>query len=434
MRRENSNGILGSYLTDPEHLKKLSAGISKLNEETLHEYVASLLMQVGGGRGESYGTISPESVHAVRALTILHHLICLETNLDSACIIHAARKKILNEPQLGGVFSTFIRFPTCSGSRMMAFKVLRALDIAPERLSDDESVAAQYLAWREAKLQLGHPFDSVDTTTSAPIVLGPQSPLARSILGLNCAASNRNSHGTVMAALESREWVAFAASSRISVTPSLILGDMSWTSVNVPSITASLILGHLALKYRVNNMGGTPGYELKIDWKLPQTVDMYKVMNILWSQGGYIGFMDKGDAEWVPVLNEQANLTESKECVFKDNRRVGGTAVAHLVRSCMRSFNKRVVMAVTADPTSSSSITNPNVRKIRHLHFVGCEVDPDRQTLTWCALLSSESIFLIANDLLGERESLWKSLETLSGLIMSPGSTSKAFTDWLTLW
>ena len=422
--------------------------INKFGETRLSNFIIMLMGRISNDNEPAY---SLPSVNSVYALSLLHYIICTETNLDSACIVHTMKKNIPNEKILG-FFAKFIRFPTCTGSRLMAFKILKAIGMSPFIMNEDDSVVAQYMAWLESGYLDGTRDDmSGPTSGGGAVLIGPNSPLAHSVFAGGSGAAQRVGHASAIAALESREWVAFAASSRLvppGVSSALPVGDYSWTQVPIPVESQKRIAGQILLRYRVNPQpsSSSGGYEVKLEWRLPLGVDIEKIVNLIWDptfagDTSYFGFLSPAAgiiSECAPVGGEQANLTESVECVLLDSRRIGGMAVVQLLRSCMRSFNRRIVIAATTDPVgqtsaNSSLLHNANVRRIKHLHFMGCEVDPDRNMLTMCGLLSSESIFLIACDLLGERQTLWRGLERFSSLMMATSSvpSDSKMSEWL---
>ena len=115
---------------------------------------------------------------------------------------------------------------------------------------------------------------------------------------------------------------------------------------------------------------------------------------------------------------------------------MGGTAVANVIKSCGRSASGNVVIACSVDPRIPvTAATDPLVRPIKHLHIVGCEIDVNRGVLTGTAMLSAESVFLVANDLLGERMALWRAVENVSTILRSVSHATAPTTSvsyWLT--
>lgn len=408
--------------------KTLTSSVNKMKEENLNAFLLDLMQRIS--------CTSLPSASNVYALATLQHLVCVETNVDSACVLHALVHIPGWQSMLG--LSNFLRAPTSAGSRLMAFKVIKALlehlhsASAFSILQGDDQAMAQYTAWSTRQPI----FDLGASSAPATVSLGPQSPLARSVYAHSAPAGG---HALATAALEAREWVSFAASSsgcdnRFRLAGSISHSAADWVVVPIPKESIKKLIGKLELRYRVQSTGlgaSSQVYELRIDWQLPSVVeDMDRILSLLW-EGSYFGFLAE-PARTIPVPSEAANCTETVECVIKDQRTIGGTVAVSLVKSCMRSFNGRVVMASTTDPLASGGLGPSNSRRIKHLHFLGCEVDAERRIVTGCALLSSESIFLVAGDLLGERLMLWQALEQLSlALTEAAAAPDVRMAEWL---
>jgi len=406
--------------SDQTDFKRLTTVVNKMSEENLNRFLLDLMQRIG------HEPIP--SANNVYALASLQHLVCVETNSDSACVLHA----LVHIPGYQSMLrlNNFIRTPTAAGSRLMAFRVAKAICMhtrssSPSSilLGDDQAVA-QFTAWSTRQ-----PLPDRGSVPALAVPIGPQSPLARSVYANSQPAGG---HAQSTAALEAREWVAFAASSNDNLfrLPGSITNAAEWTLVSMPKESAKTIIGKLDLRYRVQSTGfGSQAqvYELRLDWHLP-TADMEHVLHVLW-ESKFLG----EPVRVSEVPGERANLTETLECEIKDQRRLGGTVTISLVKSCMRSFNGRVVMAATTDPLATTVHASPTTRRIKHLHFLGCEVDVERGIVTACALLSSESIFLVAGDLLGERLMLWPALERLSQALGETDSVTEnnEMAEWL---
>jgi hypothetical protein len=393
-------------------LKSLTVSVNKMNEESLNKFLLDLMHQVGGGTGPI------PTASSVHALGKLEHLVS-ETNVDGAIIVHA----MVHIPGWQSIIRlpVFIRTPTYARSRLSAFKVVKAVltnhsaQISTNHiLLNDEQAISQYTAWISPTNVLS---PQTPGSNSVSYFMGPQSPLARSVYASN---SGMGGHAVATAALEAREWVASAAGDSGFRLPGLVSSGSEWTRVAIPNESVKRINGQLDLKYRVQASGSGVNalmYEIRLHWNFMPS-DSSLILNSLWdllSEGG----------TGIPVPGEAANLTETVECRVRDLRQVGGIVTINLVKSCMRSFNGRVVMAATTDPSANTGNENrpAGQRHIKHLHYVGFEVDADRGNLTGCALLSSESIFLVAGDLLGERLSLWQTIERFSSIATSLSSS-----------
>ena len=148
----NNSSLISSESSEtvPEEqdLKSLTGKVNKLSEERLNRYILTLLNKVG----EKCLQTGFPNVGSIYSLIELEHLTCVETNLDSACIVQA----IINIPGWQSIISlnNFIRFPTIANSRLMAFKIVRAITRQAGAnisvsfiLQDDDIAMAQYLAW-----------------------------------------------------------------------------------------------------------------------------------------------------------------------------------------------------------------------------------------------------------------------------------------------
>ena len=396
-------------------MQLLTREVCKLGDDKLRDVLIFLLDRIG----ESLDGVP--TVVAADALGILSHLVSVETNQEAGIVVHCLLQLSDWAPKAG--LAKFVLYPTTGGTRLHAFRVAAASRLSPGTVFSSEAAVAQFQAWQQVQssTMLSVHNDSMEAVgaqsgLAALFAIGPNSPVARSVQG--SAQGGRQG-----AAQEARDWVSFAAATARNsafVISGCVQDDDGWKSVRIPSISEAAIVGKVAVKYR---LAGTGLYELNIEWKLPSSTDMEAVINCIW---------DLAPSEGAPVATSDESLTETAEYVWNDARRVGGTAVVSLIKSCSRSWDEKILLAATTDPRAGGS-QDPLVRHIRHLHYIGCEIDVDSGNVTGCALLSSESIFLIAGDLLGERLLMWRTLEHISHqLLMGSSQTSSGISRWLT--
>jgi hypothetical protein len=110
-------------------------------------------------------------------------------------------------------------------------------------------------------------------------------------------------------------------------------------------------------------------------------------------------------------------------------------AVANLVATAGKGVgNNSVVIALASDMTSARS-ASPTHRLIRSFHLGGCEVNVSTGHVKGLFNLSSDSIFLVAGDLLGERLLLWKALERFSTVLRELSrSHVQSFANQMSCW
>jgi len=108
-------------------------------------------------------------------------------------------------------------------------------------------------------------------------------------------------------------------------------------------------------------------------------------------------------------------LAEKFIVVFRDQRRHNGIARANLMKSVGAGLGSdTIVMAVSSDYSNQSATCPTPDRMIRHLYFAGCEVNISSGEVRGVGSLSSDSIFLIAQDLLGEYGRFWTAVKRFS--------------------
>lgn len=393
----------------------LTKEVSKLGDDKLRVFLNRLLSQMG----EAVDSVP--SVSAAEAVALLSHLVSVETNQDASLVIHALVQ--ITEWPSKARLSNFVLCPSTAMTRLHAFRIAEATGLNPEIVFSDSAVE-QFIAWQHARCQSAVPQslqsgeDSMAGSGLAGLfAIGPNSPVARSVNGSGHGGRQQTAAGV---AQEAREWVSFAASvgSSDGFTLSGSVKD-DWTVVKVPVLSSEAIMGQVEVKFKLS---GPALYEIRVEWTFPPSTDMESVITVLWALAGSAPASSPSSEE---------NLLESVECVLNDSRRVGGTAVVQILKSCSRSFDgRKVVLAATTDPKVTTSSHDPLVRRIKHLHYVGCEIDVDKGSVTGCGLLSSESIFLVAGDLLGERLSLWKLLERVSDQV-GVGLKGSRISQWL---
>jgi hypothetical protein len=214
-----------------------------------------------------------------------------------------------------------------------------------------------------------------------------------------------------------------------------------WISVKSPV----QVIGDPSLSYRTGPSGE---YEIHFDWKLPSNIDMEIVLNLIYDAeifldkrcDGFFGFTGNPIVTRKPTqssVDTSDSLTDRFTAFFKDPRRLNGIAAANLIKTMgLGVANNTVIIALCSDPCAS--IFGPQYRAIRHLYFAGCEVNVATGSIRGIASLSSESIFLVATDLLGERGRFWEAVENfacvLSDSMRVAQSTKPALATPVSLW
>ena len=433
------------------------------DEKSLISVVNNLLV----GIGESTYHNTP-TVAAVEKLLMLRRLVSVETNLDCGHVVKALRSADWRPARLGW----HIRNPTSALSRSAVFHCVKASGLPPSLpLGGDDYAISQYAAWLQHQAAHGEGSGGVTAPSAAALAhtglsgvfaLGPASPTARSI-GPSSPGGRTNTVSSI--ACDAREWVMFSNAREFIIPGTTAADDSGWIDVPVPDETKSHEHGLVTLKYKPAPCGEC---QVSLQWTFPGSTDMESLVNLVWDPVAYLESIGappdfKRMAEcYFGILRFQAptdapassahphpmsgvsqagfgasnSMVRAVSCVFPDPRRVGGTAVANVIKSCGKSASANVVIACSADPRiPATATTDPLVRPIKHLHIVGCEIDVNRGVLTGTAMLSAESVFLVANDLLGERMALWKAVENVSTILRSVSHATAPTTSvsyWLT--
>jgi hypothetical protein len=224
-----------------------------------------------------------------------------------------------------------------------------------------------------------------------------------------------------------------------------------WINVNQPKNLS--VIGAPLLAYRVCPSGE---YEVKWDWKFPSNIDMEIVLNLLYCPGEFIASLSglEAAAEQLDLADRSATvngtsgffgftgnpvvkkletspftdsgsdspmiaLVDRFVAYFKDPRRHNGIAVANLIKTMGLGVVKNtVIIALVSDQSLTTSVTT-NYRQIKHLYYAGCEVSISSGSIRGIASLSSESIFLLCSDLLGEKGRFWECVEKFSSVLTS---------------
>jgi len=197
-----------------------------------------------------------------------------------------------------------------------------------------------------------------------------------------------------------------------------------------------LILGDLSLWYRPSQ--SQTEYEVKLEWTFPAHVNMEHVLGLLYNPeeigtrdlvGNFFGMVSSFT---VSHPAEEDDVIVKKLVVFFEEPK---KAVANLVATAGKGVgNNSVVIALASDMTSARS-ASPTHRLIRSFHLGGCEVNVSTGHVKGLFNLSSDSIFLVAGDLLGERLLLWKALERFSTVLRELSrSHVQSFANQMSCW
>lgn len=447
----------------------IKSELRKMENDKIQIFFASLLSQIGERRPDKNPSVS-----AVEKLLLLQSLVCVETNIDAGPLVSVLRDMDMSRAHFGD----FITHPTMACTKMSVFRILRSLGNAATVLSESTGDYAlnQYLAWLawENAFTACNPDPSWSATSqlsqtglAGVFALGPNSPSARSVGPFSPTASMGRSQLASLLANEAREWVTFAVSSERDFYIAGSVATESWREIPVPVSVEKELVGEVSLKYRKStSVAGE--IDIKLQWAFPASTDMESVVNLVYDPESYVESLS-GVPERIrdfarsyfgvvsltkhrstdqtatgtqgsctpamSCMSVGANvLAKSTLCHFTDMRRIGGSAIASILRSCAKSFSGNIIIASCCDPRGLPSITDPLVRPIRHLHFVGCEIDIAKGLVTGSALLSPESVFLVASDLLGEPVLLWKSLVNFSNVLKSVASSSQSIVTPVSHW
>lgn len=371
----------------------LVKSVAKLNESTLNEFIRYVTAQID----------SNSIVDSTEGLSLLYLIVSVETNWDNACVIHAISKLSIF-PDL----TRFVANPTAASSRLTAFQLINQTGLAADRFLH-ESVVGEYFAWLQSDVstykRANFGGDAAPEGLAGVFALGPHSPMASS-------PSFSKQTALSQACSEARDFISFTLMNRnsaiLSFQGSSRALEAEWKHVVVPHDCD--IRGEIRLMFRVPKEGD---YEIMLDWTLDETCDLEKLVSVLWDGYGELGVRE----EDIDVIEGEVPIRTSK-LIFNDQRRPGGTAEVRIVKSkTYNTLTDNILVAITADPRSFVWKEDPLVRIIRHIHIAGCEVNYREKKLHATARLSSNTIFLVAGDLLGEKLFFWTALEKLSHII-----------------
>ena len=448
----------------------IKSELRKMGNGGIQIFFESLFSQIGERRHDENTSVS-----AVDKLLLLQSLVCVETNIDAGPLVSVLRDMDMSRAHL----ADFITHPTIASTKSSVYKILRSLGNAATVLSESNGgdyALNQYLAW--LALENGFTACNPDPSWSATsqlsqtglagvFALGPNSPSARSVGPFSPTASMGRSHLASLLANEAREWVSFAVSSERDFYIAGSVATESWREVPVPVSLEKDLVGKVSLKYR-KSTSGSGEIEIKLRWAFPASTDMESVVNLVYDPATYLdslsgvperirdfaisyfGFVSltKHRSTDQAATGTQGSCTPAMSCMsvganvlakstlchFTDMRRIGGSAIASILRSCAKSFSGNIIIASCCDPSGLPSVTDPLVRPIRHLHFTGCEIDIAKGLVSGSALLSPESVFLVASDLLGEPVLLWKSLVNFSNVLKSVALSSQSILTPVSQW
>jgi hypothetical protein len=401
-------------LVECRNHKQVIQEISKLGRDELVDFLSWLLERTRDRRSTNEFHQIP-TVPAIDILQLVRKLVSIESNFEGQAVVVS----IIRDLDWTGLCD-FVRFPTIASTKNTVFHILKSVDAEKIFLKDDY-LLGQYIAWLRVSEQYAISNDDqlIGNDSDGLFVLGPNSPSARSVGPFSPSARSQIASSL---ANEAKEWVMFSVSTGRDFSIAGALASDDWILVNPPDPID--IVGNFNLKYKktISSVGGGE-FEVRINWNLPDCVDMVSLAALIYEPSNgddYFGFLRR-------------STKTSTVCEFFDNRRKqNGTAVASMVKSISRGFsNDRIIIACASDPRGTGN-SDPAVRQIRYLHFAGCEIDLTNGTVTGSALLSSESIFLVANDLLGEVGYLWKAWSNLSCQLINMGDTPlEVLTNWL---
>lgn len=383
------------------------------------------------------GRFESDRVLSVIALRVLARLVSVEFNLDASLFVHVGKSSVdWKQAKL----ENHIRTPLVCGNRADAFSLIRKVGLPSYAMLKDDDVISQFLAWNSGqeffqRPKSGHAVHH-QTVTGLPGLfgLGPASPVARSVLAQqspsNSLASLTATRQTLGA--EARECVMFAVST--GGENFFISGTQPGEGMRaVPSPLMLDSLYEINLTYRPAAFGE---FEVRMEWQFPESTDMETVVKLVWEgcEESFFGIARSSVSADSERNDPSGNLLGSTQVQFPDPRRFNGTATLHLLKSVSRGIAPgTVIVAASADPTRTAS-SDPSEKLIKHLHFTGVELDFEAKKGTFVALLSSESIFLISGDLLGEKLALWTAIERFKNCLKDPLRSGHVFSQGITDW
>jgi hypothetical protein len=374
------------------------------------------------------GKVDASPTDAINYLRYLSRLVSMEHNPSEAALVRfLINHKISSTDWLKGELKSHVTHnATVFGNRADVFRLIFALDKNEEELYEifdhDEQAVSLYLMWRDRHVVFSEtaPGDVGEVSSAGAIsLMGPMSPLAAS------PARSRNQNSL---AHDAREWlmVSLAALDDSSIFPSTVC---SWTKVDIPTETASVLLGDIVMHYRPS----ASEFEVKFEWTFPAHVNMELLLGLLYNPD-QMGFADIenyfGFASACTVMSREEDGMVKKICAYFDDPK---KAVANLLVTADRGVsNNTVVLAVVSDPSAHRPQTTSH-RLIRSFHMGGCEVNVTSGQMKGLFNLSHESVFLIAGDLLGERLVLWKAIERFSNALKNStiNSPDNPMSVWL---
>ena len=314
------------------------------------------------------------------AVLMAARLASVSHNLDAGLFLHVARTVDWAPAKL----EAHVNRPLVNGNRGAVFELIKRIGLPPHAMVDcDGALRALLTTPTVAPCPLwGN--DPVEVSTA---LFGPQSPLARSVLNQQHHSPARE--GQIFEAREYVEFSVAAGRAHFLIPHSEPAEPMR--IVPVPEETLRVLQrtnGAVTLSFRPVSF---EDIEVRIECMF-NNPDMQKLVQTVW--------------------NSQEEFVEQIKCHFSDPRRPKGIAVLNLLKSVSRGVNGQTVV-LAASATTSNDTVLPNEKQIHHLHYVGGEIDLENYSATFVGLVSSEAIFLIAPDLLGERLLLWKWIETI---------------------
>ena len=324
-----------------------------------------------------------DRVRAVGALRATLRYMSVEYNFEYAQVFVHVGKQLEGWGECLGV-----HVPQTSDNQRDVFLLVDRLGGA--NFLEDPSL---YLAWRFQLSLEPRPVGESSSPKSAEF-LGPQSPMARSVL--NNYASNVSKSQLVNEAKECVEFSLAAGRERFFI-PGSEKGTDLFRQVATPPETQLPPGTSVAMSYRPVTFGDI---EIRIECEFSCACTcgctcVFNALSLLWSgeSDSYFG-LGSGESIGTCVL-----------CTFADPRRFKGKTVLSLLKSIHRGMDMSYIISACADQAHTSS----SEKRIQHLHFIGAEVREGAITIV--GLLSSESIFLVAGDLLGEGLLLWRAIE-----------------------
>ena len=366
---------------------------------------------------EKIGVSGTCPTDSMRFLKFLSHIVSAEHNPgESAIAVFLLNHKISTTQWAKANLGYHItENPSPFGNRSDAFRLIYALDkddLGLHNLGLPEMAVSQYLMWRDRHVTFAEVLpgqaNGGDSFVSPGMVslMGPHSPLA--------ASPARSSRSPNSAAHDAREWLMVSLAALDS--DGLFIPDQSsWIKVATPKQCEDKILGEFSLWYRPSLSESQT--EVKFEWSFPAHVNMEHVLGLLFNPDeigtpGLVGnFFGLVSAYSVNHTTEEENILVKKLTAYFEEPK---KAVANLILSSGRGVGSNsVVIALASDTSTNRSIVSTH-RLIRSFHLGGCEVNVNTGQMKGLINFSSDSIFLVAGDLLGERLVLWRALERFS--------------------